>query len=300
MPKKMLFIFNPHAGKSQIRPKLMDIINCFAQAEYEIQIYATQKQEDAITAAASYGGGVDLVVCSGGDGTLNEVCCGLMQLPKRPPLGYIPAGTCNDFAYTHKLSKNMVEAARTAIGGTPEEVDLGCMNGRYFTYVAGFGAFTDVSYKTPQEIKAVLGHPAYILEAMNSLGDLTPYRMRVETEEEVLEDEFLVGLISNSVRVAGLKGLYGNTVELDDGYHEVLLVRNPKNLVVLQETLMDLLQHGKDSPHIWRKKVRKIHFSSEEPVDWVVDGEFGGSLTSVTVENVQKAIRVMKKSVKKI
>ncbi len=294
MAKKMLFLFNPHAGKSQIRSKLMDIINCFAREGYEIQIYATQKPADAIEAAATYGAQADLVVCSGGDGTLNEVCCGLMKLEKRPLLGYIPAGTCNDFAYTHKLPKNIEKAAEIAVCGEPEELDLGCLNGRYFAYVAGFGAFTDVSYKTSQEMKAVLGHPAYILEAMSRLGDLTPYRMRVETEDEVLEDEFLVGLISNSVRVAGLKGLYGDTVETDDGYHEVLLVRNPKNPVILQETLIDLLTPGKESPHIWRGKVKKIHFVSEKPVDWVLDGEFGGSLTDVTIENVEKAIRIMK------
>ena len=166
MTKKMLFLFNPHAGKSQIKNKLMDIINLFIQAGFKIQVYATQGNKDAVRAAAAYGRYVDCVVCSGGDGTLNETVCGLMRLKKRPVIGYIPTGTTNDFAYTHKLSKNMLTAAKTVVEGEAEEVDVGRFNERYFTYVAGFGAFTDVSYRTPQEMKAVLGHPAYLLEGV--------------------------------------------------------------------------------------------------------------------------------------
>lgn len=293
--KKMLFIFNPHAGKSQIRTKLMDIVNLFIQADFDIQIYATQGRADATRVAAAYGGQVDCVVCSGGDGTLNETVSGLMRLEKRPPVGYIPTGTTNDFAYTHKLSKNMITAAQTIIQGVPEAVDLGRINGRYFTYVTGFGAFTDVSYKTPQEMKAVLGHPAYLLEGVKRLADLTPYRMRVETESETLEDEFLVGLISNSVRVAGMKGLQGKDVKTDDGLHEVLLVRNPRNPIDLQQTLLALLQPKEPSPHIYRARVKRIRFVSEEKVDWVLDGEYGGAQTEVEIENVPRAVEILKK-----
>lgn len=293
--KKMLFIFNPHAGKSQIRGKLMDIVNLFTQAGYKIQIYATQGRGDATKAAAVYGRNVDCVAVSGGDGTLNETICGLMKLEKRPAVGYLPTGTTNDFAYTHRLSKNMITAAREIVEGVPEAVDIGRFNDRYFTYVAGFGAFTDVPYKTPQEMKAVLGHPAYILEGVKRLADLTPYRMRVEMEDEILEDEFLVGLISNSVRVAGIKGLQGKNVQTDDGYHEVLLVRNPKNPMDLQETLLALFQPESQSPHLYRAKVKKIRCVSEEPVDWVLDGEYGGAQTEVEIENVPRAIEILKR-----
>ena len=295
MTKKMLFLFNPHAGKSQIKNKLMDIINLFIQAGFKIQVYATQGNKDAVRAAAAYGRYVDCVVCSCGDGTLNETVCGLMRLKKRPVIGYIPTGTTNDFAYTHKLSKNMLTAAKTVVEGEAEEVDVGRFNERYFTYVAGFGAFTDVSYRTPQEMKAVLGHPAYLLEGVKRLTDLSPHRMRVETEEETLEDEFLVGLVSNSVRVAGFKGLQGKEVKTDDGLHEVLLVRNPRNPLDLQETLRGLLQPEAASPHIFRARVKKIRFISEEPVDWVLDGEYGGAQTEVEIENIQRAVRILKK-----
>lgn len=295
MTRKMLFIFNPHAGKSQIKNRLMDIINLFIQAGFKIQVYATQGNGDAVRAAAAYGRYVDCVVCSGGDGTLNETVCGLMRLKKRPVIGYIPTGTTNDFAYTHKLPKNMLAAAKLVVEGAEEEVDIGRFNERYFTYVAGFGAFTDVSYKTPQEMKAVLGHPAYLLEGVKRLTDLSPHRMRVETQEETLEDEFLVGLISNSVRVAGFKGLQGKEVRTDDGLHEVLLVRNPRNPLDLQETLRGLLQPEAASPHIFRARVKKIRFISEEPVDWVLDGEYGGAQTEVEIENIQRAVRILKK-----
>lgn len=295
MTRKMLFIFNPHAGKSQIKNKLMDIINLFIQAGFKIQIYATQGNGDAVRAAAAYGRYVDYVVCSGGDGTLNETVCGLMRLKKRPVVGYIPTGTTNDFAYTHKLSKNMLTAAKTVVEGEAEAVDIGRFNERYFTYVAGFGAFTDVPYKTSQEMKAVLGHPAYLLEGVKRLTDLSPYRMRVETETETLEDEFLVGLVSNSVRVAGFKGLQGKEVKTDDGFHEVLLVRNPRNPMDLQETLLGLLQPETSSPHLIRARVKSIRFVSEEPVDWVLDGEYGGAQTEVEIENIQKAVQIIKK-----
>ncbi len=292
--KKMLFLYNPHAGKYAIKNKLMDIINIFVQADYKIQIYATQGHGDAIKAAAKYGKNKDCVVCSGGDGTLNETVCGLMQLEKRPVIGYIPAGTTNDFAYTHKLSKNMLTAAKTIVEGRPEAIDLGKFNDRYFTYVAGFGAFTDVPYKTPQEMKAVLGHPAYLLEGVKRLAALTPYRMRVEVDEEVLEEEFLLGLVSNSVRVAGMKGMQGKDVVTDDGLHEVLLVRNPKNPIDLQETLVGLFQPSSPSVHIFRRKVKKIRFLSETAVDWVLDGEYGGSHTEVTIENIPQAVEILK------
>ena len=293
--KKMLFIFNPHAGKSAIKNKLMEIINIFVRANYKIQVYATQGHGDAADAAEKYGKNMDCVVCSGGDGTLNETICGLMRLEKRPVVGYIPTGTTNDFAYTHKLSKNMITAAQTIVGGRPEAVDLGKFNDRYFTYVAGFGAFTDVPYKTPQEMKAVLGHPAYLLEGVKRLAALTPYRMRGEVDGEVLDEEFLLGLISNSVRVAGMKGMQGKDVATDDGLHEVLLVRNPKNPIDLQETLVGLFQPSSPSAHIFRRKVKRIRFESETPVDWVLDGEFGGSHTEVVIENIPRAVEILKK-----
>ena len=238
---------------------------------------------------------MDYVVVSGGDGTLNETVEGLMQVERRPVIGYIPTGTTNDFAYTHKIPKNMLTAAEIIVSGEPAAVDVGRLNGRHFVYVAGFGAFTDVSYKTSQEMKAVLGHPAYLLEGVKRLAELTPYRMQVETGGESFEDEFLLGLVSNSVRVAGIKGLQGKRVKTDDGFHEVLLVRNPRNPMDLQQTLLGLLQPESSSPHIYRARVKQIRFVSREPVDWVIDGEYGGAQTEVMIETIPKAVEILKK-----
>ncbi len=294
--KKMFFLYNPHAGKSQIKSKLADIINVFMRADYEIQVYATQGPGEAIAATAQYAAGVDCLVVSGGDGTLNEAVCGLMQLPReqRPVIGYLPAGTTNDFAYTHKLSKDMVAAAETVVNGVREVVDLGLFDDRYFTYVAGFGAFTDVSYKTPQEMKAILGHPAYLLEGVLSLGDLRPHQMRIELEHETLEGEFLLGLISNSERVAGFKGLHGKDVSINDGLLEVLLIRNPKNPADLSQTFMGLLQPDSQSPMVYRAKTKHIRLISEKPLDWVLDGEFGGNKAEVTIQAVPSAVEILK------
>ncbi len=291
---KMLFLFNPHAGKSQIRNKLMDIVSVFSAAGCRVQIYATQGHGDAIRAAAQYGRYMDCVVVSGGAGTLSATITGLRELEHVPSVGYIHTGTTNDFAYTHHLSKDMVQAAEDIVAGMPCPVDLGRLNDRYFTYVAGFGAFTDVSYKTPQEIKAVLGHQAYILEGVKMLSELTPYRMHVELEDEVLEGEFLVGLVTNSVRVAGIRGIAGKGVDLNDGYHEVLLVRTPRNTADLQKTLLELIQPGDQPEHVIRAKARRIRFRSEEPVDWVTDGEYGGTLTDAVIENLPGALSLVK------
>ena len=266
------------------------------RADYEIQVYATQKPEEAIDAVRQYAAGVDCLVVSGGDGTLNEAICGLMQLPReqRPVVGYLPAGTTNDFAYTHRLSKDMVAAAETVVNGVREVVDLGLFEDRYFTYVAGFGAFTDVPYKTPQEMKAILGHPAYLLEGMLSLGDLRPHNLRIELENETLEGEFLLGLISNSERVAGFKGLHGKDVSINDGLLEVLLIRNPKNPADLSQTLTGLLQPDSQSPMVYRAKTRRIRLISEMALDWVLDGEFGGRKADVTIEAVPSAVEILK------
>ena len=294
--KKMFFLYNPHAGKSQIKSKLADIINVFMRAGYVIQVYATQEPGEAIDATTQYAAGVDCLVVSGGDGTLNEAVCGLMRLPQeqRPVVGYLPAGTTNDFAYTHKLSKDMVAAAETVVNGSREVVDLGLFDDRYFTYVAGFGAFTDVSYKTPQEMKAILGHPAYLLEGVLSLGDLRPHQLRIELENETLEGEFLLGLISNSERVAGFKGLHGKDVSINDGLLEVLLIRNPKNPADLSQTLMGLLQPDSQSPMVYRAKTKHIRLISEKPLDWVLDGEFGGNKAEVTIQAVPSAVEILK------
>lgn len=292
--KRMLLIINPRSGKGQIRTRLLDILDIFIKAGYQVQVHVTQKAMDAKMAVKQYGGGKDLVVCTGGDGTLNETICGLLELSKNVQLGYIPSGSTNDFATSLKIPRQMLVAARAVVSGEPFAVDVGKFCGeRYFVYVAGFGAFTEVSYLTPQDKKNILGHQAYMLEGVRSLASLKSYEMRVEWDDNYLEGEFIFGVVTNTISVGGIKGLVGQNVELNDGYFEVLLIRKPKNPTDFTNLVTGLIQREeKDNPLVYKFKTKAIRFRSEEPVDWVLDGEFGGTKTEVFVENLNKRLEI--------
>jgi diacylglycerol kinase (ATP) len=239
--KKMLFIFNPRAGKAQIKNKLLDIIDLFIQYNYEVIVHSTQRYLDAFEVVKDRAEQYDLVVCSGGDGTLDEVVSGMMNVTKRVPIGYIPAGSTNDFANSLKLSKDMIKAAETAISGKRFPCDIGAFNNDYFVYIAAFGIFTDVSYQTKQEMKNILGHLAYLLEGVKRLYGIKSYHLRVESKEDVFEGDFIYGMITNSVSVGGFKNMTGKSVRLDDGVFEVTLIRQPKNPIELQEVISSLI-----------------------------------------------------------
>ena len=212
--KKMLFIFNPRSGRERLRTKLLDILDLFVKAGYEVTVHVTQSAGDAQKQVEKKGGGVELLVCSGGDGTLNEVVSGMMawSREKRPQLGYIPAGSTNDFAASLDLPKNMLRAAAIAVAGRPFAIDVGKFgDGRYFVYVAAFGAFTEVSYKTPQETKNVLGHQAYMLEAVKRIAGLKSYRMKFFWDDQELEEDFILGMVTNTISIGGFKGWYSQS-----------------------------------------------------------------------------------------
>jgi len=289
----MLFIVNPRSGKEKIKNRLLGILDVFIKAGYQVQIHITQCALDAKNVVEQYGEGQDLIVCSGGDGTLNEVVSGLMQLENRPALGYIPAGSTNDFASSLKLPKNMLAAARAVVEGTDYPIDVGSFCGkRYFVYVAGFGAFTEVSYLTSQDRKNVLGHQAYVLEGVKSLTSIKAYAMTIKSEELVLEGEFIFGMVTNTIRVGGFKALVDPNVALNDGWFEVLLIRMPKTPLELSEIVTALLLKEEDSEFVCRFKTRSLSIEAKEPVDWVLDGEFGGRESSVLVENLHRQVSI--------
>ncbi len=294
--KKLLMIVNPNAGKSQIKGKLTDILDTFVKAGYWPEVFITQKSGDAMEAARLRGANMDRVVCSGGDGTLDETINGLMQLSpeKRPELGYIPAGTTNDFAHSMGIPADMVAASRIAAGGEPFALDVGWMNGSYFSYTVGFGAFTDVSYATPQDLKKVLGHQAYLMEGARSLGNLKAYHMRVTADGKMYEGDYLLGMVSNSIRVAGMTGLWGKNIEMDDGLFEVNLLHLPGNLVGWGDLISAFFVTHEPSEYITRLKTSSIVFESDKPVDWEQDGEFGGTWSRVKIEALPHAIRIIR------
>ncbi len=298
--KKILFIFNPRSGKGQIKNKLLDILDVFTKAGYQVLVHVTQRQSDAMEVAASQGKGADMIVCSGGDGTLNEVISGMMKLHRIPLLGYIPAGSTNDFASSLKLPKNMVDAARNVVEGMPLPIDIGAFcEERNFVYIAAFGAFTEVSYLTPQDKKNVLGHQAYMIEGVKSLTSIKSYRMQVESDEAVLEGEFIFGMITNTRSVGGFKGLVSKEVELDDGVFEALFITTPRTPMDFSNIINYLFLKEEPNEYVHRFRTARIRIRSAESVDWVLDGEFGGSHTEVDIVNLPRRIQIMGASTKK-
>lgn len=293
--KKIYFIYNPHSGKEQISSKLNEIIQILAERDNELTVVPTTGYLDAMERLSNLPDGYDLVVCSGGDGTLDEVVTGMMQRApeRRIPIGYIPAGTTNDFARSLEIPRNMPEAARHIMQGTPFSCDVGSFNEDSFVYIASFGIFTEVSYSTKQEIKNVLGHMAYILEGMKSLYNIKSYNMKVTSDEMEFDGDFLFGMVTNSKSVAGFKGLVKGDVQFDDGVYEVTFIRRPRNPLELQEILAALLKAELDSHYMYSFRTRRLKIEAEEMVPWTLDGEFGGEHREVVIENNQKAIEIV-------
>ena len=292
--KRLLFIYNPHAGKELLKPKLSDIIDIFVKAGYEVVAYPTQSYRDAYRKVSEYDSDeYDLVVCSGGDGTIDEVVTGMMQRDKREPIGYIPTGTTNDFANSLHIPKGLLRAADNAVNGTLFPCDVGKFNDDIFVYIAAFGLFTDVSYQTKQEMKNVLGHLAYVLEGTKRLFNVPSYRIKVTLDGEKLEDEFIFGMVTNSRSVGGFRNMIGKQVVFDDGLFEVTLIKTPKNPLALQEIVASLLIEQVDTKHMYSFKTGRITFESLEEIPWTLDGEFGGAHDEVTVENLNRQLRIM-------
>lgn len=291
--KRLLFIYNPNAGRQQVKTHLAAILDVFSNEGFLVTAYPTKFRGDATQAASALAAGYDRVVCCGGDGTLNETVSGLMQLPAelRPVLGYIPTGTTNDFSKNLSFPRGMDKVAAVACGGVPKACDLGQSNGRWFTYVAAFGLFTDVTYTTPQPTKNLLGHMAYVLEGASRLTSIKSYRLKVESDGESIESEFIYGMVGNTVSVGGLLTLPADRVKLDDGLFEVVLVRKPRSPADYQTIFSALTtQTMPDNGPIIAFHANKLSFSCPEPLPWTLDGEYGGEFTFTRIENRPKAI----------
>ena len=289
--KKMLFIYNPKAGKEQIRNHLSDVIDILVKGGNEVTVYPTQGAGDAVRAAQEKAKRYDCVVASGGDGTLDEVVTGIMRSGKIVPVGYIPAGSTNDFANSLGLPKNILKAAQTVVDGRLFPCDIGAFNEDTFVYIAAFGLFTDVSYETKQVYKNVLGHMAYLLEGMRRLSSVRSYWMRVTAEEMEVEGEFIFGMVTNSLSVGGFKRITGRYVELDDGLFEVTLIKKPNNPMELNQILADLVNRNIDTDQMYCFKSASLHIEAEEEVAWTLDGEYGGKHRVVDVKNQKQHIQ---------
>lgn len=291
--KKLMLIINPAAGRGEYKLNLGDALETLAAGGYVTTLYFTAGPGDATLLAAAHAAEYDEVACLGGDGTLSEVMAGLMQLDAPPPLGYFPMGTSNDVATTLDLPKNdIVGAARRLIAGTPHPFDVGGFgDDRYFAYIAAFGAFTEVSYATPQSQKKALGHLAYVLQGAALLPTIETIHTRVEYDDGVFEGDLLYGSMSNSTSVAGIVKLPEEMVSLGDGMSELVLVKDPGSVAGFGELADSVLSRRFDSDALLILHTRRASFHFDRPVPWTRDGEAGGSYTDVTLCNYKAPIR---------
>ena len=292
MEKRMLFVYNPKAGKAQIKSNLIDIIDIFVKAGYEVTAYPTQGPGDAVRAVKHRREGYDIVVCSGGDGTLDEVVTGMMQCEEKLPIGYVPAGSTNDFANSLGIPRGMSKAADVVVNGRSFACDIGAFNDDTFIYVAAFGIFTDVSYETRQDIKNMLGHTAYLLEGVKRLSSIKSYWMKISYDDVCLENEYIYGMITNSNSVGGFKGITGKDVELNDGLFEVTLVKKPANLLEMNNIIAALVDKRVHSDAFRSFKTSRITIESDQDVAWTLDGEFGGNHSMAGIENKSRALEI--------
>lgn len=293
--KKLLFIMNPFAGQKRANRVLPDILLLFCEAEYEIRTVMTTGTCAATRAAEEFGREADLVVCCGGDGTLNETITGLLRAGATTPLGYIPTGTTNDFATSMGLSHNPVQAARDILEGQAIAYDAGRFGNRYFSYVASFGAFTRSSYIVPQNIKNALGHTAYVLGGISELSQIRNEHIRMEIDGEVVEDDFLFGAVCNSTSIGGILSLDPDQVDMGDGLFEVVLVRMPRNLAELSECIRAVQSQEYNCEMITFRSAHHIRVEADPEMPWSLDGEKEDGHEVVEIENLHHAIRLIRR-----
>lgn len=293
MRKKLLFVYNPHSGKQLVARELSDIVELYTKEGYDVTCRPTQRKGDCAETVAKSCFDYDLIVISGGDGTLNEAINGFMASGYNKPFGYIPAGSTNDFSHSVGIPRRVMDAAQTVIMGEPFVCDVGKHNGRYFSYVAGFGAFTEVTYTTPQDVKNVLGYLAYILEAMASLQSIKSYDITYESAERSGSGSYLLGLVTNTLHVAGMKNRMSDDISLNDGLFEVILVKTPKKLADLHNLTQDILKRDFSSGALEYFKTEKLTITCNEALAWTLDGENGGEHKVNEIVNYKQALSVI-------
>lgn len=295
--KKALVLINKSAGTGKAGTDTLNIVTRLAEEGYEPIVYPIIPGTDLTSEKiiGNYDGEVSMILCSGGDGTLNHVMNAIMDLKEKPVLSYIPAGSTNDFAKGLGIPSVMSKAIDVAVNGTPFTYDVGRINGRYFNYVAAFGAFSKVSYATDQDLKNVLGYAAYVISAIAELPQNIGYscHLQIEADDFIEEGDYIFGAVSNSASVAGMTLFANDDIKQDDGQMELLLIRSPKNLADFNGILAALAVREPDNPHITYRQVSKVHIVSDEEMEWTIDGEFGGAYKETNIEVINKAITIM-------
>ena len=289
--KKLLFIVNPCSGKAKMRTELLNAVATFSAADYEVTVYPTKERADATRRAREIKQDeFDRIVVAGGDGTLNEVITGLMNTGVKCDLGYIPAGTLNEWSSGLKISRNIPKAAEDAASGVAVPLDIGKFNDRFFSYTASFGAFTDASYSASQDVKNVLGQAAYFFQGIKSIANIKPIHLRFETDDCTVEDDFLFGAVSNSMSVGGIVKFKETVVKLNDGLFEVVLIKKPANIAKLQPVIDGILKQDLDREGIVFLHTKKLTVTGGDGLSWTLDGEYAPGLETTIIENIPSAI----------
>lgn len=250
-------------------------------------------QKDALLEALDFIKEYDRIVCAGGDGTLNQVISAYMCTGCSIPVGYLPAGSTNDFAKTLGYSGDFQKALEATCLDTVQKIDVGQFNDKSFIYVAAFGKLAEISYSTSQSVKNVLGHFAYILKGIQTVTELKAYHLKIECNGKTIEDDFIIGLIMNTLSVGGFKSPVSKDVRLDDGLFEVLLVRMPKNIIELQSIIVALLNQNMDNEMMIYELTGSMRIYSEA-MGWSLDGEFGGITEYVEIQNRKCAVGIIR------
>lgn len=290
--KNLLLIVNPVTAKAAMTPCIIDIVDKFEKAGYDVKVHISKSKGDVTEYVAENGASFDVVVCAGGDGTLNETITGVLRLDTRPKIGYIPSGTTNDFAKSWGIPQKPLEAAQAIIDKEPRKVDVSTFCGRPFVYVSAFGAFTKASYSTPQELKKSLGWAAYILEGIKTLPDIRPFKMKFEYDGGEVEGEFLYGMISNTTHVGGFDLKMKDEVSLEDGLMELILIHKPSSAVDNPKMITAVVTQDMSSEFITFVHTKHIKFTSEESLPWTIDGECGGEISEGCSDIIPGAVEL--------
>ena len=292
-----MFLFNPHAGKGSIKSGLAKITDILTRAGFLVTVYPTQARNDAYEKIIQMGSSFDRIVVAGGDGMFHEALNAVMKLPRKVDLGFIPSGTANDFAISNKIPRIVDKAAAIAAGENERKIDIGTFNGEYFSYVAAFGAVTDVPYTTDQNAKNAFGFLAYLANAAKYMNLQTLFNsareMEIRTDDKILSGEFLVGCISNSKTIGSLRQFLPNDVALNDGVFEGLFIKKPTNLTEFSNALNVLLMGNLDAQGIITLKSSRFEFEMDKAANWTLDGEDGGLHDKAVIENHKQALTML-------
>lgn len=294
--ERVLFVFNPHSGRGLIRDNLPAILDSYSAKNCVLMVHATQARMDAASIVEEYLAAdmCDRIICAGGDGTLDEVAGAVMRSGRDIPIGIISSGSTNDFGYSLGIPQDVMAAANTAMTGVAFPCDIATLDGRYFTYTASFGLFSDVSYETSQRVKNALGHAAYVLNGITKLSQIKKYHVAIESDAGNMEGDYILGMVVSSFSVGGFRGITGENVSLDDGLYEMILIRAPKNFAELGKIIGEAMAHDFTGNFISRTEVSRVRFRFSEEVAWSLDGEYGGTGTDAEIEVFRRAIKYLR------